>query len=137
MQLDSIARELQDRIGRDSVLTAEADRIAHSFDGTFAEGLPDLVVVPTSTERVSQVLAVACREVACERAHEVERAGLGADGAAAVGDDVRFEEGLAPVWRRHATFAGAVAAAVEAWGQRGALAYGSMSQRLTGRETAG
>ena len=55
--------------------------------------------------------------------------------------DMIFEEGLAPVWRRHATFAGAVAAAVEAWGQRGALALniadpGSRSHAVTTIRTA-
>lgn len=59
---NSIVRELRERIGADSVLTAAADRIAHSFDGTFAEGVPDAVVVPDSTEAVSRVLAIACRE---------------------------------------------------------------------------
>jgi alanine-glyoxylate transaminase/serine-glyoxylate transaminase/serine-pyruvate transaminase len=36
--------------------------------------------------------------------------------------DMIFEEGLENVWSRHATFARAVAAAVEAWGRGGALA---------------
>jgi alanine-glyoxylate transaminase/serine-glyoxylate transaminase/serine-pyruvate transaminase len=55
--------------------------------------------------------------------------------------DMILEEGLAQVWRRHATFAGAVAAAVEAWGERGAFALnivdpGARSHAVTTIRTA-
>jgi glycolate oxidase len=57
-----VVRELEDALGVESVLVAEADRIAHSFDGTFVEGLPDVVVMPEGTDGVSRVLHIAHRE---------------------------------------------------------------------------
>jgi glycolate dehydrogenase FAD-linked subunit len=45
-------------VGRDGVLTTPEDLAAYSFDGTFAEGTPGVVVLPRTTEQVSQVVRV-------------------------------------------------------------------------------
>lgn len=58
----SLIAELREAIGPENVLDTLEDRICHSFDGTFAEELPDVVVVPTTTEAVSRVLQIAYRE---------------------------------------------------------------------------
>jgi glycolate oxidase len=46
-------------VGRDGVLTTPEDLAAYSYDGTFVEGGPDAVVLPRTTEQVSQVVALA------------------------------------------------------------------------------
>jgi glycolate oxidase len=43
-------------VGREAVLTSPEDLAAYSYDGTFAEGMPGAVVLPTSTDQVSQVI---------------------------------------------------------------------------------
>jgi glycolate dehydrogenase FAD-linked subunit len=45
--------------GLDGVLTTPEDLAAYSYDGTFAEGTPGAVVLPHTTEQVSQVVCVA------------------------------------------------------------------------------
>ncbi len=54
--------ELRSIVGKKHVLTAPEDMVAYSYDGTFAEHRPDLVVRPDSTEQVSQVMEVAGRQ---------------------------------------------------------------------------
>jgi glycolate oxidase len=57
-----IFKELQSIVGRQHVLTEPEDLVAYSYDGTFAERRPDLIVRPDRTEQVSQVMKVAWRE---------------------------------------------------------------------------
>jgi glycolate oxidase len=57
-----ILKELQNIVGKKYVLTTPEDLVAYSYDGTFAEQRPDLVVCPDSTEQVSEVMKVAWRE---------------------------------------------------------------------------
>jgi glycolate oxidase len=57
-----ILKELQTIVGRTHVLTEPEDLVAYSYDGTFAERRPDVVVRPDSTEQVSEVMKVAWRE---------------------------------------------------------------------------
>jgi len=45
--------------GRDGVLTSPEDLVSYSYDGTFVEIRPDLVVLPRSTEEVSRVVKLA------------------------------------------------------------------------------
>lgn len=42
--------------GKSGVLRTEEDLAAYSYDGTFAEGRPEIVVLPQSTEQVSRVV---------------------------------------------------------------------------------
>ena len=55
---DTIQR-LQEAIGADKVLSSLEDRIAYSYDGTFEQNLPDLAVLPESTEDVAAVVRIA------------------------------------------------------------------------------
>jgi glycolate oxidase len=57
-----ILKELQTIVGKEYVLTQPEDLVAYSYDGTFAEQRPDLIVCPDSTEQVSAVMKVAWRE---------------------------------------------------------------------------
>ncbi len=50
---------LQTILGSSRVLTSLEDRIAYSYDGTFAQHLPDVAVLPESTEEVAAVMRVA------------------------------------------------------------------------------
>ena len=43
-------------VGVDGVLSTPEDLVAYSFDSTFMENLPDVVVLPTSTEQVSEMI---------------------------------------------------------------------------------
>ena len=46
-------------IGKEHVLNTPEDLAVYSYDGTFAEGRPDVVVLPATTEQVSQVVKLA------------------------------------------------------------------------------
>lgn len=48
-------------VGKEAVLYTPEDLAVYSYDGTFAEGQPDLVVLPGTTEQVSQVVALAAQ----------------------------------------------------------------------------
>jgi glycolate oxidase len=48
--------------GKDGVLFTPEDLAVYSYDGTFEEHRPDVVVLPCTTEQVSQVVALAARE---------------------------------------------------------------------------
>jgi len=48
--------------GRDSVLHTPEDLAVYSFDGTFVEGNPGVIVLPQTTEQVSQVVRLAAAE---------------------------------------------------------------------------
>ena len=52
----NIIVELQKIIGKDGVLSTPEDLAVYSYDGTFAEHRPDVVVLPRTTEQVSQVV---------------------------------------------------------------------------------
>ena len=54
-------RELEEIVGTEHVLSTEEDLISYSFDGTFTEARPDVVVQPLSTEQVAAVMALADR----------------------------------------------------------------------------
>ena len=46
-------------IGKEYVLNTPEDLAVYSYDGTFAEGCPDVVVLPATTEQVSEVVKLA------------------------------------------------------------------------------
>jgi glycolate oxidase len=54
--------ELQSIVGERYVLNSPEDLVAYSYDGTFAEHQPDVVVLPANTEEISELLKVAYRE---------------------------------------------------------------------------
>ena len=55
----AVLKELENIVGADQVLTLNEDLIAYSYDGTFLEGLPDVVVLPENTTQVATVVRVA------------------------------------------------------------------------------
>jgi glycolate oxidase len=46
-------------VGRENVLLTPEDLAVYSYDGTFAEGQPQVIVLPSSTEQVSQLVRLA------------------------------------------------------------------------------
>jgi glycolate oxidase len=57
-----VEKELERIVGAKNVFTAPEDLVSYSFDGTFAEHRPDIVVQPVTTAEVSQVLTLADQE---------------------------------------------------------------------------
>jgi glycolate oxidase len=57
-----IIKELEAIVGKKHVLTAPEDLVAYSYDGTFAERRPEIVVSPATTEETSRVMQLAWRE---------------------------------------------------------------------------
>jgi glycolate oxidase len=57
---EGIISELQKIVGREGMLTSKVDLNAYSYDGTATWAhMPDVVVLPTSSEQVSQILKLA------------------------------------------------------------------------------
>ncbi|UCH86539.1 MAG: FAD-binding protein [Dehalococcoidia bacterium] len=56
-----LVRELQAIVGRDGVIHAPEDLLVYEYDATIERGLPEAVVLPTTTEQVSQVVKLARR----------------------------------------------------------------------------
>jgi glycolate oxidase len=52
-------KDLEEAIGADKVLTSPVDMVAYSFDGTFAQQMPQAVVLPETNEEVSAIMRVA------------------------------------------------------------------------------
>ena len=52
-------QELENAIGPDKVLSSPVDLVAYSFDSTFEQHLPDVVVLPETNEEVSAVVRIA------------------------------------------------------------------------------
>jgi glycolate oxidase len=57
-----IIAELVKIVGKKGVLTSPEDLAVYSYDGTFEECNPDVVVLPESTEAISSVVKLAARE---------------------------------------------------------------------------
>jgi glycolate oxidase len=88
----AIVERLAGMVGKDGVLDSRQDLVAYSYDGTFAEHEPEVVVLPRTTEQVSRVVALA------ESEHiPVVTRGMGSGLAAA---SVPFNGGIALVMTR-------------------------------------
>ncbi|MDH7488736.1 MAG: FAD-linked oxidase C-terminal domain-containing protein [Anaerolineae bacterium] len=57
-----VIKELEAVVGKEYVLSSPEDLIAYSYDSTFEEHKPDIIVSPANTEEVSQVMRIAYRE---------------------------------------------------------------------------
>jgi glycolate dehydrogenase FAD-linked subunit len=55
----SLIEDLVKILGKVSVLCTPEDQAVYSYDGTFAEGQPEIVVLPGTTQQVSQVIRLA------------------------------------------------------------------------------
>ena len=58
----AIIERLVSIVGKDSVLDSRQDLVVYSYDGTFEEHQPDVVVLPRATVQVSEVMALATSE---------------------------------------------------------------------------
>ena len=58
----TLLTQLQKITGKDGVLPTPEDLAVYSYDTTFEEGRPEVVVLPRNTEQVSQVVQLAARE---------------------------------------------------------------------------
>jgi len=56
-----IFTQLKKIIGREGVLTTPEDLAVYSYDGTFEQGCPEVVVLPRTTDQVSQVVRLAAQ----------------------------------------------------------------------------
>ena len=56
-----LVRELQAIVGTDGVIHRPEDLLVYEYDATIERGLPQVVVLPTSAEQVSQVVKLAGR----------------------------------------------------------------------------
>ncbi len=54
-----LAARLAAIVGREGVLSSTEDLVAYSYDGTFAEGRAEAVVLPSTTEQVGRVVSLA------------------------------------------------------------------------------
>lgn len=57
-----IIKRLEKIVGKKSVLTSPEDLAVYSYDGTFEECNPDIVVLPETTTQVSEILKLASEE---------------------------------------------------------------------------
>ncbi len=59
---EKLIQRIKDIVGKDGVLTEPEDLAAYSYDGTFEEHSPDLVVLPRTTQQVSKLIMLASEE---------------------------------------------------------------------------
>ncbi len=57
-----ILKQLEKITGKDGVLTSPEDLSVYGYDGTFEDHRPEVVVLPNTTEQVSQLVKLAARE---------------------------------------------------------------------------
>ena len=57
-----LSEQLKQIVGKDGVLDTPEDLAVYSYDGTFEEHQPDIVVLPQNTDQVSRVVSLADRE---------------------------------------------------------------------------
>jgi glycolate oxidase len=56
---NKIIEDLIRIVGKDGVLCTPEDLAVYSYDGTFAEGAPDVVVLPQTTEQTAEIIKMA------------------------------------------------------------------------------
>lgn len=59
MKREELIKRLQDIVGEENVLFSEMDLTLYGYDASMVKGRPDAVVLPGSTEDVSQIMALA------------------------------------------------------------------------------
>ncbi len=57
-----LVKELEDIVGEENVLTSPEDLLCYSYDSTVLEHLPDVVVLPNSSDEVAATVELANRE---------------------------------------------------------------------------
>ncbi|MBV8515552.1 MAG: FAD-binding oxidoreductase, partial [Acidobacteria bacterium] len=56
-----LTRALQKLLGQDAVLSKPEDLILYEYDGSVEKGRPDVVVFPSTTTEVSQIVRIAAQ----------------------------------------------------------------------------
>ena len=59
---DKLIDKLMSIVGKKDLLSTPEDLAVYSYDGTFVEAKPDVVVLPETTEQVSQIVRLAAEE---------------------------------------------------------------------------
>lgn len=59
MEKEKIFRELERIVGKDDVMTSEMELQLYGYDASLIRGRPDWIVIPESTEEISQIVKVA------------------------------------------------------------------------------
>ena len=62
MKEKRLISDLINLLGEENVLTSETDLSVYAYDGSLHSALPDVVVLPRSTEQVSEIVALASKE---------------------------------------------------------------------------
>jgi len=62
MEIEELREQLKAIVGPENVLTSAMDLALYSYDASLEKGMPDVVVMPGSTEEVSKIMALAYRE---------------------------------------------------------------------------
>ncbi|MBW2614953.1 MAG: FAD-binding protein [Deltaproteobacteria bacterium] len=62
MDKQDLIDRLGEIVGSDNVLSSHMDLMLYSYDASLEKGMPDVVVLPASTEEVSKVMALAYEE---------------------------------------------------------------------------
>ena len=62
MMNQEVIDRLKEIVGPEHVLTSDMDRALYSYDASLEKALPDVVVLPASTEEVSKIMALAYGE---------------------------------------------------------------------------
>jgi glycolate oxidase len=76
---DRLIDTLVKTVGRAGVLNTPEDLAVYSYDGTFAEGQPDVVVLPETTQQVSEIVRLAAEARVPGAARDGLRAGCRID----------------------------------------------------------
>ncbi len=58
---NQVIDDLTKIVGKDGVLCTPEDLAVYSYDGTFAEGIPDVVVLPQTTEQTAEIAGLAAK----------------------------------------------------------------------------
>ena len=62
MERENMVEELAQIVGRENVLASEMDLMLYGYDASLYKGRPDCIVLPGSTEEVSNIVKFAHRE---------------------------------------------------------------------------
>ncbi|MBW1870079.1 MAG: FAD-binding protein [Deltaproteobacteria bacterium] len=62
MDTQTLIDSLKEIVGAEYVLSSDMDLALYSYDASLEKGMPDVVVMPGSTEEVSKIMALAYRE---------------------------------------------------------------------------
>jgi len=64
MDIQALIEKLKEIVDPEYVLTSDMDLALYSYDASLEKGMPDVVVLPNSTEEVSKIMALAFKEKA-------------------------------------------------------------------------